>query len=145
MLIVEWHHPVVEDLGRGDWGLTVIELGKGDFGISVDYGLLKHNLGRLTGATDEFLLAATVTKLRETDLSISGFRLNSAALLGRRSLPKRFSLSHIPSFSTVSNGFTTVTTGRPAGHPEPAGGSVRRHPRRRSRIGAGLYTPRDRG
>ena len=40
VLIVEWHHPVVEDLGRGDRGLTVIELGKGDFGIGVDDGLL---------------------------------------------------------------------------------------------------------
>src|SRR5262249_51834611 len=40
VLIVEWHHPVVEDLGRGDRGLTVIELGKGDFGIGIDDGLL---------------------------------------------------------------------------------------------------------
>ena len=40
VLVVERHHPIVEDLGRGDRGLAVIELGKGDFGIGVDDGLL---------------------------------------------------------------------------------------------------------
>jgi len=33
-------HPVIEDLGRGDRRLAVIELGKRDLGIGVDHGLL---------------------------------------------------------------------------------------------------------
>ena len=40
VLVIERHHAVIEDLGRGDRGLAVIQLGKGDFGISVDEGLL---------------------------------------------------------------------------------------------------------
>ena len=40
VLIIERHHPIVEDLGRGDRGLAVIQFGKGDFGIGVDHGLL---------------------------------------------------------------------------------------------------------
>jgi hypothetical protein len=30
MLIIEWKHPIVEDLGRGDRRLAVIEFGEGD-------------------------------------------------------------------------------------------------------------------
>ena len=40
MFVVERHHPVIEDLGRGDRGLAIIQLGEGDLGIGVDEGLL---------------------------------------------------------------------------------------------------------
>ena len=40
VLIIERHHSIVEDLGRGDWCLAIIELGEGDLGIGVDEGLL---------------------------------------------------------------------------------------------------------
>ena len=30
VLVVKWHHPVIEDLGRGDRGLAVVQLGEGD-------------------------------------------------------------------------------------------------------------------
>jgi len=40
VLVVNRHHPVIEDLGRGDRGLAIIKLGEGDFGIGVDRGLL---------------------------------------------------------------------------------------------------------
>jgi hypothetical protein len=40
VFIVKRHHAVIEDLGRGDRRLAVIELGEGDFGIGVDEGLL---------------------------------------------------------------------------------------------------------
>ena len=40
MFIVERHHAVIEDLGRGNRRLTIIEFGKGDLGIGVDKGLL---------------------------------------------------------------------------------------------------------
>jgi hypothetical protein len=35
MLIIERKHPIVEDLGRGDRRLAVIEFGEGDLGIRV--------------------------------------------------------------------------------------------------------------
>ena len=40
VLVIKRHHPVIEDLGRGDRGLAVIQLGEGDLGIGVDEGLL---------------------------------------------------------------------------------------------------------
>src|SRR5438876_4609398 len=40
VLVVKWHHPIIEDFGRGDRGLAVIELGKSDFGVGIDKGLL---------------------------------------------------------------------------------------------------------
>ena len=40
VLVIERHHPVVEDLGSRDRGLAVIEFGKGDLGIGIDEGLL---------------------------------------------------------------------------------------------------------
>jgi hypothetical protein len=42
VLVVERHHPVVEDLGCGDRRLAVIELGEGDLGVGVDKGLLAN-------------------------------------------------------------------------------------------------------
>src|SRR6516162_7380746 len=36
VLVTERHHPVVEDFGRCDRGLAIIELGKADLGVCVD-------------------------------------------------------------------------------------------------------------
>src|SRR5438094_4718183 len=46
VLIIERHHPIVEDLGGGDWRLAVIELGEGHLGVGVDKGLLINPLRR---------------------------------------------------------------------------------------------------
>ena len=40
VLVVERHHPVIEDLGRGDRRLAIIELGTSDLAVGVDEGLL---------------------------------------------------------------------------------------------------------
>ena len=40
VLVIKWHHPVVEDLGRGNRRLAVIEFGEGDLGVGIDEGLL---------------------------------------------------------------------------------------------------------
>src|SRR6266496_4930958 len=40
VLVVERHHPVVEDLGSSDRRLAIIKLGEGDLGVGVDDGLL---------------------------------------------------------------------------------------------------------
>lgn len=36
----EGHHPVVQQIGRGEWGLGVAELGEGDLAVGVHEGLL---------------------------------------------------------------------------------------------------------
>ena len=61
VLIIERHHPIIEDLGRGDRGLAVIELGKGDFGIGVDDGLLTDPADTLQGADIEGVLGTAIT------------------------------------------------------------------------------------
>jgi hypothetical protein len=33
--ILEWYHPVVEDLGGGDRGLAIIQFSKGNLGIGI--------------------------------------------------------------------------------------------------------------
>jgi hypothetical protein len=38
MLVIERHDAVVEQLGRGDRRLAVVELGEGDLGVGVDEG-----------------------------------------------------------------------------------------------------------
>src|SRR5262249_31187250 len=40
VFIVERYHAIIEDLGRGNRRLAIIELGKADFGIGIDHGLL---------------------------------------------------------------------------------------------------------
>jgi hypothetical protein len=40
VLVIERHHPVIEDLGRGYRRLAVVELGEGDLGVGVDESLL---------------------------------------------------------------------------------------------------------
>jgi len=61
VLVIERHHPIIEDLGRGDRGLAVIELGKGDFGIGVDDGLLTDPADTLQGADIEGVLGTAIT------------------------------------------------------------------------------------
>src|SRR5205085_5247275 len=50
VFVVERHHPVIEDLGRGDRGLAIIQLGEGYIGIGVDEGVLIDPPHALQGA-----------------------------------------------------------------------------------------------
>jgi hypothetical protein len=38
--VEEWDHSIIQEVGRGDWGLAIIELGAADLGIGIDEGLL---------------------------------------------------------------------------------------------------------
>ena len=60
MLVVERHHPIIEDFGCGDWGLAVIELGKDNFGVGIDDGLLIDPPDTLQSADIEGVLRAAV-------------------------------------------------------------------------------------
>ena len=61
VLVVKRHHAIVEDLGRGDRGLAVVQLGKGDLGIGVDKGLLIDPADTLQGADIEGVLGTAIT------------------------------------------------------------------------------------
>src|SRR5215472_13355276 len=85
MLVVERHHSVIEDLGRGDRGLAVIELGEGDFGIGVDEGLLIDPPDPLQGADIEGVLSATIAGAFAVELAVRllvGFGLLESGDLG---------------------------------------------------------------
>ena len=60
MLVIERHHPVIENLGCSDRGLAVIELGKGDLGVSVDDGLLIDPAHALQCADVKGILRAAI-------------------------------------------------------------------------------------
>jgi hypothetical protein len=64
VLVIERHHPIVEDLGRGDWGLSVIQFCKGDFGIGVDHGLQIDPTHPLQGADIEGVLGRNSLGIR---------------------------------------------------------------------------------
>ena len=40
--VEEGHDPIVEQIGRGQRRLAVVELGEGDLGVGVDESLLVH-------------------------------------------------------------------------------------------------------
>ena len=60
VLIIERHHPIIEDLGRGDRCLAIIEFGAGDLGIGVDKGLLVDPPDALQGADIKRILGAAI-------------------------------------------------------------------------------------
>ena len=70
MLVIERHHPIVEDLGGGDRRLAVIKLGEGHFGIGVDHGLLIDPANALQGADIEGILGAAKTRAFALELAM---------------------------------------------------------------------------
>src|SRR5215472_14956659 len=70
VLVVEWHHPVVEDLGGGDRCLAIIQFGERDLGIGVDHGLLIDPANALQGADIEGILGAAITRAFALELAM---------------------------------------------------------------------------
>src|SRR5215467_7323572 len=60
MLIIERKHPIIEDLGRGDRRLAVIEFGEGDLGIGIDEGLLIDPPDTLQGTDIKRVLGSAI-------------------------------------------------------------------------------------
>ena len=60
VLVIERHHPVVEDLGGGDRGLAIIQFCKDDLGIGVDHRLLIDPADTLQGADIESILDSSL-------------------------------------------------------------------------------------
>src|SRR6516162_4701040 len=81
VLVVEWHHPVVEDLGGGDRCLAIIQFGERDLGIGVDHGLLIDPTNALQGADIEGILGAAITRAFALELAM-GFLVGLGFLEG---------------------------------------------------------------
>jgi len=60
VLVIEWQDPVVQEIGRRDRRLAVVELGKRDLGVGVDKGLLVDPTHALQRANIEGVLGAAV-------------------------------------------------------------------------------------
>jgi len=73
VLVIKRHHPVVEDLGRGDRCLAIIELGKGDLGIGVDDGLLIDPADTLQSADIEGILGTAITRTFALEFAVRFF------------------------------------------------------------------------
>src|SRR5580658_3749466 len=70
MLVEERYHSVIEDLGGGDRGLTIIKLGESDLGIGVDYGLLIDSAHVLQGADIKGILGAATAGAFALELAV---------------------------------------------------------------------------
>ena len=70
VLVIERHHAVVEDLGRGDRRLAVVELGEGDLGVGVDEGLLVDPSHPLQRADIEGVLRSAVAGALALELAM---------------------------------------------------------------------------
>src|SRR5215212_1137019 len=70
VLVIERHDPVIEDLGRGDRCLTVIQLGKGHLGVGVDDTLLVDPPDPLQRADREGVLRAAVAGAFAVELAV---------------------------------------------------------------------------
>jgi hypothetical protein len=81
VLVIKRHHPIVEDLGRGDRGLTVIQLGEGDLGIGIDEGLLIDPPDTLQGADIEGVLRPAIAGALAFELAV-GFLVGFGLLEG---------------------------------------------------------------
>src|SRR6516165_6259041 len=118
VLIVKRHHPVVEDLGRGDRRLAVIELGEGDFGIGVDHGLLIDPADPLQGADIKGVLGAAITRAFAVELAM-GFLVGlgrswrchtQRTPAGEIDRPRRFSISETRTWPQAGCSVAIATT-----------------------------------
>src|SRR4029453_17138434 len=121
VLVIERHHPVVEDLGRGDRRLTIIELGEGDLGIGVDEGLLVDPSHPLQCADIEGVLCSA-----EPGYSLSNSPWASLSAVAFSSAAIWASVSKIPSCATLASSalrrcFIEARSWRRHPQPPPAG------------------------
>src|SRR4029077_18189524 len=98
VLVVKRHHPVIEDLGRGDRGLAIVEFGKGNFGIGVDKSLLIDPPDALERSDIEGVLRAAVARAALSNspcASLSALAFSSAVICA--------SVSRMPSCATLAS------------------------------------------
>jgi hypothetical protein len=88
MALEQWQHAVVEEIGRRDRRLSIVELGTGDLGVGVDEGLLIDPPDALQITDIERVLGAAVAGMLARELAVGlllfiGWRLKpNLQLLG---------------------------------------------------------------
>src|SRR5438477_4575887 len=78
MLFEEWQYAVVEQVGRDQGVLAVIEFGEGDYGVGVEETLLVDTTYSLDGAHVVRVLRAQVAGMRGLDLAVGFFLLTGS-------------------------------------------------------------------
>ena len=73
MLVEERNHPVIEQIGRYEWRLAIVELGKGQLSVGIEEGLLVNPPHALERADVEGILCATVTGTFALELAVRFF------------------------------------------------------------------------
>src|SRR4051812_1121840 len=89
MLIVERHHPVVQQIGCGERGLAIVEFGEGHLGRGVDERLLVDASDPLQGADVERVLRPTVAGALALELPV-GFLIRLSLLHAKHRLRSLF-------------------------------------------------------
>src|SRR6516165_1166994 len=98
VLLEEWQHAVIEQIGRRDGHLAVIELGKAYLGIGVDEGLLVDASNALQVADIERILGAAVP-----GCSLSNSPCASFSVLAFSSATTCASVSTRPSWALLAS------------------------------------------
>ena len=70
VLLKEWQHTVIEQIGRRDLRFAIVEFGKADLGIGVDEGLLVDASNTLQNPDIERVLSAAVTRMLALELAV---------------------------------------------------------------------------
>ena len=70
VLLEEWQHTIIEQIGRRDGRLAVVELGKAYLGIGVDEGLLVDASNALQIADIERILGTAITWMLALELAV---------------------------------------------------------------------------
>jgi hypothetical protein len=70
VLLIERQHPLVEQIGRHDRRLDVVELCEADLGVGVDEGLLVNAPNPLQRADVESVLGAAITGTGAVELAM---------------------------------------------------------------------------
>ena len=73
MVVEERDHPIVEDVGRGQWRLDQIELGEANLGIGVNHRLLIDPPDTLQRADIECILRKAIAWMLTVELTVSFF------------------------------------------------------------------------
>src|SRR6185312_8483793 len=66
----KWQHTIIEQIGRRDGRLAIVELGKAYLGIGVDEGLLVDASNALQIADIERILGAAITWMLALELAV---------------------------------------------------------------------------
>src|SRR4051794_28087012 len=98
MSVEEGHDAIVQELGRREWGLAIVELGEGHLGIGVDEALLVDAPNPLQVADVERVLGPAVARALALELAV-----RFLSVLAFSSAASWLSLRTKPSWATLAS------------------------------------------